>query len=132
MPPAPTLLKPSGEPLRHKIMRETVQALCQAYPEEMEEVAKVMREQTARQFDPKTGKWATETDASCYFKVSFPQVFMDVLRPVMRRLLPDEPPFADDDADLIFLMREFPDLLAGGKSLQAPRRKDHRPHTQIK
>lgn len=120
------------EPARHRLIREVVQALIDEFPLEMREIAQHMRDVTARQLDPKTGKWRDETDANCYFKVSFPQVFMDVLRPIMRRQLPDEPPFADDDSDLIFLMKIVPDLIGGKKRLTEKRKKDYRTRTRLK
>lgn len=122
-----TLLTPDGEKARHKMIREIVEELIRVYPKEMREVARYLKEQTSQQLDPKTGRWRNETDCGGYFKVSFPQIFMDVLRPIMRELLPEEPPFAHDDSDLIYLMRVFPDLM-GGKNIaeRLPQKKDYR------
>lgn len=127
-----TLLRPDGISVRQKVMLEIVQELIRTYPQEMTEVKRYLREQTAQQLDPKTGKWRNETDSGGYFKISFPQIFMDVLRPIMREILPDEPPFAADDSDLIFLMRHF-DGLFGGKNLDARivPKKDYRRRTTI-
>lgn len=126
------LLKPSGENVRHRVIREVIQDLIHEFPQEMREVAEYMRLHTAQQINPKTGKWRkSEGAADGYFKISYPQIFMDVLRPIMREILPDEPLFADDDDDLFFVMKEFPDLI-GGKNMAPPKaKKDYRTRSLI-
>lgn len=127
------LLRPDGEKVRHKVIREIVQDLIREYPVEMKEVGDYMALHTAQQINPKTGKWREQdgVKAEGYFKISYPQIFMDVLRPIMREILPDEPLFAECDDDLFFLMREFPDLI-GGKNMAEPEaKKDYRKRTTL-
>ena len=127
------LLKPSAESVRHRVIREIIQDLIHEFPVEMKEVGDYMKLHTAQQINPKTGKWRTDKagTADGYFKVSYPQIFMDVLRPIMREILPEEPLFADDDDDLFFVMKEFPDLI-GGKNMAPPKeKKDYRTRSLI-
>lgn len=125
------LLRPDGVDVRKKVMREIIQSLIAEYPVEMKEVADYMKLHTAQQINPKTGAWRAEAGCDGYFKLSFPQIFMDVLRPIMREILPGEPLFADSDDDLFFVMKEFPDLI-GGKNITGVReKKDHRKRSLI-
>lgn len=120
------------EPARYRFMREAVEHMIRLRPVEMRAVAEEMRRTAKAQLDPKTGKWRSD-QGGLHFTVSFPAIFMQVLRPLMKRFLPEEPPFAEDDSDLIWLMREFPDLVQGPAAGQRPApRKDRRPRTRIK
>ena len=121
------------EPVRYRFMREVIRYMISRYPRQMREASEGMKQTVGAQIDPKTGRWKTDAGGS-HFSVSFPQIFMDVLRPLMRKFLPDEEPFAQDDSDLIWLFREFPDLVGGPgvKAKAAEPKKDPRPRTRIK
>ena len=121
------------EPARYRFMREVLKLMIALRPREMREAAEELKRTMQAQIDPKTGRWRNETQANMHYKVSFPSIFMHVLRPLMKRFLPGEPPFAQDDSDLHWLHREFPQLVGGPGFAEAAEaeKKDHRPRTQL-
>lgn len=123
-----TLLKPSGESVRHRTIREFVQAWAHQFPGEASEVSTFLKEQTSQQINS-SGKWRAGGDG--YFKVSFPSQLWHGLRLMIKRGLPGDPPFGYDDSDIQVVVKHFPDLV-GGKNSGSPRKKDYRKRTLLK
>ena len=125
---AVTLHKPDAESVRYKVMRDIIKFWLEYNPREARDCADAIRMLYKNQLSHKTGKWREGGDG--YFRVAFPQELMLRCRLVFKKVLPDEPPFGHDDDDILFMMKEFPDLVAG--TIDKPRpKKDFRKKTKI-
>lgn len=122
------LLKPDGIPVRHKLIKEIITHWVQQAPGMAKEISRFLKDQTEQQIH-KSGKWRTTGDG--YYKISLPSPLFHTMRMIFKRVLPEEPPFAQTDDDVIVMMREFPDLV-GGKNLDViQKKKDYRKKTKI-
>ncbi len=121
-------LKPDGVSVRHKLIKEIITHWVQNAPGMAREISRFLKEQTSQQIHS-SGKWRTTGDG--YYKISLPAPLFYTMRMIFKRVLPDEPVFAHTDDDIVFMMKEFPDLI-GGKNMDTVRKKkDYRKKTKL-
>jgi uncharacterized protein (DUF2461 family) len=125
---AVTLVKPDGLSAREKVMTDVIRTWIQEDPATAKFIAKGL-EQLKKNQHHKNGKWKNEHNG--YFQISIPAPIFHIMRRVFPVLLPGEPQFATSDADIVFCMKQFPDLFQGNRDAKVAERKDPRPRHTI-